>query len=146
MKKKIQEALKKALKQKKELEILTLRQLLAVLKNAEIDKHSELNDKEIAEIILQESKKRQEAIELYKKGNREDLAKKEEKEIKILKQFMPKMLSEADLAEIIEKAINELQATPQDFGKVMSKVMPLVKGRTEGSKVAEIVKQKLDIK
>ncbi|MCD6194918.1 GatB/YqeY domain-containing protein [bacterium] len=146
MKEKIQEALKKALKSKDQIAVLTLRQTLSALKNAEIDKGGELDDTEIGEIILKEIKKRKESIELYKKGKRPELAEKEEKEISILNQFLPEKMSVEKIAEIVEKTIQELNAQASDFGKVMSKVMPQLKGKADGSEVAAIVKQKLGLK
>ncbi len=146
MKTKIQEALQQALKSKDKLAVLTLRQALSAIKNAEIDKGGELTDEEIAEVILKEIKKRKESIELYRKGRREELAQKEEKEIKILEKFLPEKMSEEEIGELVEKIIQELNAQPADFGKVMGKIMPQVKGKADGSQVAEIVKQKLGIK
>jgi len=146
MKEKIQDKLKKALKEKNELEILTLRQVLSSIKNAEIEKRGELTDQEVGGVILKEIKKREEAIALYKKGKRLELAEKEEKEIAILKEFLPEMMPEEKIAEIVEKTITKLSAGPQDFGKVMSCVMAETKGKADGSKVSEIVKQKLGLK
>lgn len=140
---KIQTELKTAMKEKNELKVLTLRQFLASLENARIIKKLKLTEEEISEIALKEIKKRKEAIELYKKGKREELAKKEASEIKILESYIPKMLSETELGEIVEKTINELNATPSDFGKVMGQVMQKTRGKTDGSVVSKIVKQKL---
>ncbi|MCD6422067.1 GatB/YqeY domain-containing protein [bacterium] len=146
IKEKITDALKKALKEKDSLKTLTLRQVLSAIKNAEIDKKGELTDEEIGQVLLKEIKKRKESVELYRKGKREELAEKEEKEIKIIEEFLPEMLSEEEIGEIVEKTIEELSAGPQDFGKVMGKVMGELKGKADGAVVAEIVKQKLGIK
>jgi len=146
MLKKIQENLKKAQKEKDELKVLTLRQFLSNIKNASIEKKQELNEQEINQIALGEIKKRKESIELYKKGNRDDLAQKEEKEIKILELYLPEMLSEAEIGEIVEKTINDLGAQgPADFGKIMGLVMAKTKGKALGEQVSTIVKQKLGL-
>jgi len=146
MKEKIANALKQALKEKRGLEIITLRQLLSSIHNEEIEKRRELKEEEINEIIFREIKKREEAMVLYEKGKRDDLAKKEREEIEILKKYLPKMLSEEEISEIVEKTINELSATPKDFGKIMGIVMTQVKGKADGQTVAGIVKQKLGLK
>ena len=140
---KIQAELNAAMKEKNELKVLTLRQFLASLKNAQIAKKDELTDEEISAIALSEIKKRKDAIELYKQGKRDELAQKEENEIKFLENYIPEMLSEEDLGELVEKTINEMNATPADFGKVMSAVMAKTKGKADGSQVSLIVKQKL---
>jgi len=142
---KIQAELNTAMKEKNELKVLTLRQFLAALKNAQIEKKSELTKEEIGSIALSEIKKRKDAIELYKQGKREELAEKEENEIKILENYIPEMLSEEELGEIVEKTINEMNATPSDFGKVMGAVMAKTKGKADGSQVSTVVKQKLGI-
>lgn len=146
MKTKIQEKLKKALKAKDKTAILALRQVLASIKNAEIDKGEELDDNEIGEVILKEIKKRKEAIELYQKGKRPELAEKEKKEIAIMEEFLPQKASEEEIARLVEETIQELNAKASDFGKVMGKLMPQLKGKADGSEVAEIVKEKLGIK
>ncbi|MDD3773815.1 MAG: GatB/YqeY domain-containing protein [Patescibacteria group bacterium] len=142
---KIQNDLKTAMKKKDELTVLTLRQFIASLKNAQIAKKDELNETEIGSLALNEIKKRKDAIELYKQGKRSDLVEKEEKEIKILENYAPKLLDETKLGEIVEKTINELNATPANFGKVMGQVMQQTKGKADGTIVSEIVKQKLGI-
>jgi hypothetical protein len=142
---KIQDELKIAMKAKDELKVLTLRQFLSSIKNAQIEKKGELIEEEIDALAFLEIKKRKDAIELYKKGNREELAQKEASEIKILEAYIPEMMNEADLGEIVEKTINELNATNADFGKVMGTVMAKVKGKADGSQVSAIVKQKLGI-
>ena len=89
-------------------------------------------------------KKRKEAIELYEKGNRQELAEQEKAELKILFEFMPPQLSESDATEIIKKIISELRATDdKDFPKVISKVMPELKGKIDGKVVTTIIKNLL---
>jgi len=97
----------------------------------------------VQKIILKEIKKRQESIEAYRTAGREDLAKAEEEELKILEEYAPKMLSKEEIEQIVSAVISELNATPKDFGKVMKEVMARVKGSADGKLVNEVVKELL---
>ncbi len=145
IKERIQEDLKKALKSREELKVSTLRMLLSSIHNKEIEKRQELTQEEIQSVISKEIKKRKEAILEYKKGRREDLVEKEQRELQFLESYLPKQLSEEELQEIITKVIKEVGGRgASDFGRVMSQIMPQVKGRAEGSTVAQIVKKMLE--
>ena len=132
-------------KAKDKLKTSTLRLLNSEIKNAEIAKGEKLKEEEISVIVGKEIKRRKEAIEEYKKGNRDDLVEKEGKEEKILKHYMPEQLSEEKIKEIISNAITEVDASgKQEMGKVMGKVMPQVKGKADGSIVNKIASQLLE--
>lgn len=144
---KIQQDLKKALKEKEAIKLSTLRFLLSAIRNREIElkKRGKLTDKEIIGVIRQQVKQRQESIEAYRTGKREDLASKEEEEMKILNTYLPQELSLEELEKIINQTIKEIKASgPTDFGKVMGQVIKKAKGRAEGKVVAELVKEKLE--
>lgn len=144
---KIQQDLKKALKEKEAIKLSTLRFLLSAIRNREIElkKRGKLTDKEIIGVIRQQVKQRQESIEAYRTGKREDLASKEEEEMKILNTYLPQELSSEELEKIINQTIKEIKASgPTDFGKVMGQVIKKAKGRAEGKVVAELVKEKLE--
>ncbi|MDN5324464.1 MAG: uncharacterized protein PWP02_174 [Thermosipho sp. (in: thermotogales)] len=143
LKEKIFEDLKQAMKERNEIKTRVLRLLSSAIKNFEVEKMSSATDEEIGKLILKEMKKRQESILAYKNANREDLALEEEKELEILKEYAPKMLSEEEIREIVKKTIDELNATPKDFGKVMKEVMSKLKGRADGSLVSKVVKELL---
>lgn len=143
LKEKIFEDLKQAMKERNEIKTRVLRLLSSAIKNFEVEKMSPATDEEIGKLILKEMKKRQESILAYKNANREDLALEEEKELEILKEYAPKMLSEEEIREIVKKTIDELNATPKDFGKVMKEVMSKLKGRADGSLVSKVVKELL---
>ena len=91
-------------------------------------------------------KKRQEAILLFREGGREDLASKEENEIKIIENYLPKAISEEQIIASIEKIMNEINAEgPKDMGKVMKAVMEALKGqRVDGKVVNTLVKIRLE--
>lgn len=144
----IQQDLKKALKEKEAIKLSTLRFLLSAIRNREIElkKRGKLTDKEITGVIRQQVKQRQESIEAYRTGKREDLASKEEEEMKILNTYLPQELSSEELEKIINQTIKEVKASgPADFGKVMGQVIKKAKGRVEGKMVAELVKGKLKV-
>jgi len=143
LKEKISEDLKQAMKERNEIKTRVLRLLNSAIKNFEVEKMGIATDDEVEKIILKEMKKRQESIQAYKNANREDLAAEEEEELEILKEYAPKMLSEKEIREIVKKTIDEINATPKDFGKVMKEVMAKVKGKADGSLVSKVVKELL---
>jgi len=141
LKAEIQEAVKSALKSGDALTLSTLRLLLSALHNEEIRVHRELTTDEIHKIIATLGKQRGEAIELYRKGGREELAGKEESELAVLKRYLPQPLSEAEITELIRLSIEEVGAQGvQDLGKVMKLLMPKVSGRSDGKRVNELAK------
>ena len=137
----LQEAAKAALKGRDTVKLSTLRLLLAAVHNEEIRLRKELDAEEIQKVIATLSKQRSEAIELYRKGGRDDLAQKEEAELGILQAYLPQPLTEQEVQTLIRESIAELGATGvQDLGKVMKQVMPKVSGRTDGKRVNELAK------
>ena len=161
LKEKINQDIKKALKEKKELELLVLRGVNSEIHNKEIEKTrqkrkahlggpatippeadlgGELIEEEIVEVISGEAKKRKDSIVEFEKGKRQDLAEKEKKELEILKKYLPEQMNEEQIKEEAKKFIEEVGAAgPQDTGKVMSVLMPKLKGKAEGSIVSKIV-------
>lgn len=145
LKEKIEADFKEALKNKEELKLSTLRMLRAGFKNEEIKKGSPLDKEEILKLIKSEIKKRKDSLESFKKAGREDLVSKEEKELDILKKYLPQQLGEEELKNIIKETIQDLsEAEKQNFGKVMGKVMAKVKGSAEGQLVNRLVKEELE--
>lgn len=141
LKTQIQESVKVAMKSGEALALSTLRLLLAALHNEEIRLRRDLSDEEVQKTIATLCKQRGEAIDLYRKGNREELAQKEADELKILQRFLPQPLSDDDLRAVIKACIEEAGAHGiQDLGKVMKLVMPKVSGRSDGKKVNELAK------
>ncbi|OGY45589.1 MAG: hypothetical protein A2731_03635 [Candidatus Buchananbacteria bacterium RIFCSPHIGHO2_01_FULL_39_8] len=134
-----------AFKAKNELAVLTLRQLKTALTNAEIAKKREpLTEEEVIKTLKTEVKRRREAIELYKKGGRNELAQREEKEIEIISKYLPVELSEEAVKKTVQAVISKVGASgPQDIGKVMGAVMAELKGQADGSLVSKIVKEEL---
>ncbi len=147
----IKQDLNKALKEKKELEISVLRGILAVSQNKEKEKQYQsknqeavLTDEEFLKLIFSEVKKREESILEFEKGKRQDLIDKEEKELQILKKYLPELLSEQELKEIIQKAIEKTGATQiKDMKKVIAEVIPQVGQKARGDQIAKIAKELL---
>ncbi|MDP1629311.1 MAG: GatB/YqeY domain-containing protein [bacterium] len=161
LKEKIQNDLREAMKASDSFKLSVLRMISAALHNKEIEKRTKLvkagglapaelseqsglNEEETIETLSSEVKKRKEAVLEYERGGRQDLADKEKLEINVLKQYLPEELSGEDLKKIVSEAIQEVGAQSQkDFGKVMSVLMPKVKGRADGAKISEIVRELL---
>ncbi len=141
---KIRADLATALKAKDLARANTLRMLLAAFKNAEIEKRAELTEEDRLAQVQKAIKMRKEAIEGAVKANRADIKAAEESEMKILEAYLPAQLSDAEMAEIVAKAIEEAGAkSPAEMGKVMKLVMPRIAGRGDGGKASALVKQKL---
>jgi len=141
---KIQDDMKAALKSGDKLVLETLRMLRAQMKNVTIEKGEDLSEEDVFGILSKEMKKRKESIKLYNEGGRQELAEKEEQEMKVLSAYMPEELSPEELNVIISKAISETSAEGlKDMGKVMGAVMPQVKGRADGKVIQDLVKTKL---
>ncbi len=137
----LQEAAKSALKSGDSVKLSTLRLLLAAIHNEEIKARKELAPEEIQRVVTTLCKQRSEAIDLYRRGGREELARKEEAELKILQEFLPQPLTDEEVQVLIRASIAELKATSvQDLGKVMKQVMPKVSGRTDGKRVNELAR------
>lgn len=122
----------------------TVRMLMSAIKYKEVDAHRELTDEETIAVISTLVKQRQDSIEQFTKGNRLDLVEKESKELVVLRGYLPPQLSEAEVRDIIKKAVAETGAAGQkDMGKLMKVVMPQVKGKADGKLVNDIVKELL---
>jgi uncharacterized protein YqeY len=140
----IQEAMKAAMKRGDRLSVSTYRLLLSALHNEEIKSRKELNTEEIHRVVSTLCKQRTEAIDLYRKGGRAELAEKEDAELTVLQRLLPEPLSEDEVRALIKASIEQVGAkNVQDLGKVMKQLMPKVSGRTDGKRVNELAKELL---
>ncbi len=140
------EDMKAAMKSGDKERLGTIRLLRGQIKDASIDKRSELDKDEELAVLTSAAKKRRESIEAYKAAGRDDLADKELVELKIIETYLPEQLSEQDVEKIVNEAIQETGAqTIKDLGKVMPAIMSKVKGRADGKLVNELVRKKLSI-
>ena len=131
--------LKTAMLAKDKLRMETLRSLKTVLK---IDANeSALNTEEEINRISNAAKKRRDAAELFSKAGRQDLADKENSELVIISEYLPKQLSDEEITTIITKSIAELKLnSPKDIGQLMGHIMPQVKGKADGKKIQTIAR------
>jgi uncharacterized protein YqeY len=142
---KIQKEITAAMKAKDEVRLSTLKMLSSALHNALIDKKREaLSEEEEMKVVRSEAKKRKDAIEMYKKAGVADRVEREQKELKILEEYLPEKLSEDELEKIIGEAIESLGAkSVSDVGKVIGRVMQKAGGQADGKEVAEKVRSAL---
>jgi len=125
---------------------LTLRYLLAEIHNAEIAKGKDavLTEEELIAVIQKQAKQRRESIEAYQKGDRRDLADKEERELKVIQAYLPEQMGEEEIRALVEEAVRQTGAVgPSDMGKVMGALMPKVKGQADGALVSRLVQERL---
>ena len=111
---------------------------------SELQKAAKDDSADEVEVLQRERKRRLEAAEAYREGGRRDLAESEEREAEIIAGYMPDQLSDDELGAIVGDAVAESgAASPGEMGRVMSLVMPKVKGRADGKRVSELVREKL---
>lgn len=141
---KLNEDLKNAMKSGDKLRLDTVRMMKASLQKVVIEKGNAFTPDDGISFLLAEAKRRKEAIELYEKGGRLDLAEQEKKELVIISEYLPKPLDEKEVMAIVEATIKEIGVqSVKDMGKVMAAVMAKVKGQADGKKVQDMVKSKL---
>lgn len=137
-----------AMKARDSLRIGVLSYIKSVIKYREIEnreKEKELTDDDVVDVISKEVRKREESIEMYKNGEREDLAHKEEEELKVLKEYLPAQMREEEIRKTVVQIIEKLGATgSKDFGKVMKEVMIEIKGKANGALIKKIVEESLE--
>jgi uncharacterized protein YqeY len=138
------EDFKQALRSGDKLRVSVIRLLMALIKNREVEKRGPLTDAEVLQAIVASCKQRQDAIEQYRQGKRQDLADKESAELEILQSYLPKPLTSEELRAMVLEAIGEVQATSvKEMGKVMGVLMPRVTGRADGKMVNTLVREAL---
>ena len=136
--------LKEAIKTKDATRVSCMRMLKANLKNRQVEKGSDLEDKEIENVVSSLIRKGQEAAKEFREGGRLDLAEKEEEEVKIFYEFLPEQLDSAEIEKRIKEIISELSATgSEDLGRVMKAAMAQMAGKVQGKEVNEIARKLL---
>ena len=140
------EDMKQAMKDKEagKLKLSVIRMVRSAAKNIEIDRHKELDDNELLEVVAKGVKMRKDSLEEFRKANRPDLLAALEQEIAILMEYLPEQMTEAEVRSLVTQAVADAQASsPKDMGKVMALLMPKVKGRADGKLVNSLVKELL---
>lgn len=140
----IEADIKQAMRAKNKELLLVLRSLKTDLMNRKIEKMDDLNDEEALEVVRKAVKSREQAAELYDKGDRDDLAANERAEADLLREYLPKALSENEVREIVQSAIAETGATSmKEMGGVMKLVMARSEGLADGKLVSKMVRDQL---
>ena len=144
----INNALKEAMKAKNERAVSTLRMVNSTLKNADIEARGAgkpaLGDAEVLGILQKMIKQRQESVELYQKGGRDDLVKQEQEEIAIISGYLPKQMSEGEMTAAIEAAVKDTgAASMKDMGKVIGVLRGKYAGQMDFGKASGMVKARL---
>jgi hypothetical protein len=144
LRERLDEDMKAAMRQKDQLRLSTIRMLKSAVKYREIEIMKTLDDAGIQSVISSEIKRRRDSVEQYRAGNRNDLADKENAEIRVLQGYLPQQLSAEELAAKVDEVIAQVGAQgPKDMGAVMKALLPAVQGRADGKVVSELVKQRL---
>ena len=134
--------MKEAMKEKDVLRKNAIQMVRTAVLQKEKDSQQEVNEEQILDIIMQEIKKRKDALIDFEKGNRQDLVEDANAEIAVLTSYLPKQLSDDELTAMIRETIAEVNATSmKDMGKVMAAITQKVRGRADNGKVSSIVKQ-----
>ena len=145
LKNKISEDLNSALKAKDSVRVDTLRSVRAeILKMDKSGMNREMNEEEEIQLLNKQAKMRKESIEMFGQAGRQDLVDKEQSQLDIINEYLPKQMSTEEAATIVEKIITDSGViTQKDFGRVMGEVMKTLKGKIDGKVLQELVRNKL---
>jgi uncharacterized protein len=144
LKQRLNEDLKTGLRSGDKLKVSVVRLLTALIKYREGEKREPLTEAEMIQAISSSCKQRQEAIEQFRQGGRQDLVDKESAELEILQSYLPSPLTPQELQVMVVEAIREAQAaSPKEMGRVMAILMPKITGRADGKVVSTLVREAL---
>ena len=144
LKQKLMDDLKGAMKGGDKLRRSVIRLVMSAIKNAEIARQADLEDGDILGIMAKEVRKRQESIEAFKQGNRQDLVIQEEAEMAILEKYLPQQMTRDEIIVEARRIIEQVGAQgPGDKGKVMSQIIAQLKGRADGREINAVVTELL---
>ena len=144
IKQKLTDDLKQAMRDGDKVRRSVIRLAMAAIKNAEIARHAALDDTDILGIIAKEARQRQESIEAFRQGNRQDLVAQEEAELAVLKEYLPRQMTREEIITAARQVIAEVGAQgPGDKGKVMPQLIAQLKGRADGREINAIVTELL---
>lgn len=136
--------LREAMRQGDELRRSVLRMLRSALRNEEIAKQRPLTQQEAWQVVTRQAKMRREAAEEYRKAGRIDLAEREEAELEVLLQYLPRQMTEEEIRPLARDAIREVGAVgPKDMGKVMKLLLARLEGRADPATVSKVVREVL---
>lgn len=140
----LNEDMKQAMKDKDKVRLSVIRMVRTAIKNAEIDSKTTLSDDEVIAVLNRELKQRRDSLQAFESAGRQDLVDEVNREIPVLMDYLPAQMSEDEVRAIVKEIIAETGAAgKKDMGKVMSALMPKVKGRADGKLVNQVVQQEL---
>ncbi len=144
LKDQIQDAMKTAMKSGDKERLAVIRLIMSAIKQVEVDERIEVDDSRALGILDKMVKQRRESISQFESGGRNDLAVKEQAEIDIIAEYLPKALSDAEIEDIINTAISQTGAeSMKDMGKVMGMLKPKLQGRADMGAVSGLIKARL---
>ena len=139
LKNRLQDDLKKAMIERDKVRKNVIRFVRSVIHDREIERKQTLDDESVIDVLGKQAQQRRDSIEAFEQGNRPELVAKEKAELDVILEYLPKQLTEDEVRKIVLKAIEGFELTgPKDMGKVMSTVMPELKGRAEGKTVSSL--------
>lgn len=145
IKQRINDDVKAAMRSKEKDRLITLRMILAAIKQKEVDERIQLDDTQVLAVLDKMAKQHRDSIDQFSKAGRNDLVEKETRELSVLQDYLPAQLSEAEIQQAIQSAIQETGATSmKDMGKVMAALKPRLQGRTDMGSISGLVKQALN--
>jgi len=140
LRQKLSDDLKQAMRGGDKVRRLVIRLVIAAIRNAEIARQATLDDTDILGIVAKEVRQRRESIEAFKQGNRHDLVAKEEAELAILNEYLPRQMTREEIIVAARRVIEEVEAQGLgDKGKVMPKLIAQLKGKADGREINAIV-------
>lgn len=144
LKQTLSDTIKTSMKARELERVKVLRNVQAVIKQIEIDRQTELDDAQVLEVLQKQLKQRHESLSIFTENGRDDLAEKEQFEIDIISEFMPKQMDDAELAALVSAEIKEQGATSmRDMGSVMGVLKNKTAGRADPALISKLVKDAL---
>jgi uncharacterized protein len=141
----LNEDMKQAMKSQDKFKLSVIRMVRSSIKNLEIDLKRTLDDNEVLDVLSREIKQRKDSLQEFEKAGRDDLVNNLKAELVILADYQPQQLTEEEVKTIVQQTIQQVGATSKaDMGKVMTALMPQVKGRADGKIVNQLVQQLLN--
>jgi uncharacterized protein YqeY len=141
----LNEDMKQAMKSQDKFKLSVIRMVRSSIKNLEIDLKRTLDDNEVLDVLSREIKQRKDSLQEFEKAGRDDLANNLKVELVILADYQPQQLTEEEVKTIVQQTIQQFGASSKaDMGKVMTALMPQVKGRADGKLVNQLVQQLLN--
>ena len=144
MKSRLEDDLKQAMRGRDVLRRDVIRYLRSEIRNQEIKDQKELDDPGVIQVLSRQAQQRRDSIEAYSDADRQDLVDKEQAELSVILAYLPRQMTRDEITDLVQQVVAEVGASgPADMGKVMSAIMPQVRGKAEGREVSAIVQQTL---